>query len=472
MIGVLNVHPGPTSARADAFPFVGRQRACQLSVELSGVISRMLCDQSSGSDPEPVLVLGSPDGPDLAIEVADDGGINVVHDTCRRSFPPSVLITDVVTHVLHTAAASPGACAEASPRAGETRSSADAGRPNLDKLAAGPRNRGHMPVSSRPGWVNATPVGFRLARAVQLFVLVGVGYALGAEVSWRWFGASNIGLAFFPAAGVTVAALILTRRPWWPVILLAAGTAEFVVDVAHGLSPGIARRVRRREHRRAAHRGGAAERHGRGAVPSVDLTVRADAIRFSASRSSSGPLRAGSSGATVKSLDQGTAWFVGHTHWWAGDGLAVLAVGTPLVLFISRPEKLRLLRQFDGAVVLALTLAASFVSFGGGACPALVAIPVMIFAALASACTASSASGLIFAASPTTPPPTATGRSRSSTSIAVAGRAVTQLLLAVTIFTGWFLAMAIEERTRARARNDSPNAIGPDRGDVRAGASP
>src|SRR3954471_2710791 len=82
-------------------------------------------------------------------------------------------------------------------------------------------------------------VGNRPERAIQLFFLVGAGYALGAELSWRWFGASDIGLAFFPAAGVTIAALVLTRRSSWPVILLAAGTAEFVVDVAHGLSSGI-----------------------------------------------------------------------------------------------------------------------------------------------------------------------------------------------------------------------------------------
>ena len=73
--------PARTSARADAFPFVGRT-ACELSVELAGVISRMLCDQSSGSDPDPVLVLGvRPTRPNFVIEITDDGGIDVVHDT-------------------------------------------------------------------------------------------------------------------------------------------------------------------------------------------------------------------------------------------------------------------------------------------------------------------------------------------------------------------------------------------------------
>src|SRR5204862_1247166 len=79
-----------------------------------------------------------------------------------------------------------------------------------------------------------------------------------------------------------------------------------------------------------------------GAVPSVDLTVRADAIRFSAFALVVGPLAGGLIGATVKSLDNGSPWFTDLGHWWAGDGLAALAIGTPLVLFIGRPEKLRL----------------------------------------------------------------------------------------------------------------------------------
>src|SRR4029453_13219542 len=127
-----------------------------------------------------------------------------------------------------------------------------------------------------------TPGGKRVQRCLVLFPFGGAGYALGAEVSWRWFGASNIGLAFFPAAGVTVAALILTRRPWWPVILLAAGTAELVVDITHGLNadppPGAAVANMREPLTAATLLSVAA----RGAVPSVDLTLRADAVRFCA----------------------------------------------------------------------------------------------------------------------------------------------------------------------------------------------
>ena len=102
MIGVLNAHPMRTSASADAFPFIGRTR-CDLSVELAGVISRMLCDQSSGTDPEPILVLAAPGAPDIRIEIDDDGSIDVVHDAYRRSFASTVMIVDVVSLILRTA---------------------------------------------------------------------------------------------------------------------------------------------------------------------------------------------------------------------------------------------------------------------------------------------------------------------------------------------------------------------------------
>src|SRR5262249_13832365 len=158
------------------------------------------------------------------------------------------------------------------------------------------------------------------------FVLVGAAYALGAEVSWRWFGASNIGLAFFPAAGVTIAALILTPRPWWPVVLLAAGTAQLLVDVAHGLNPRIALGYASANVVEPLTAGVLLSVTARGAVPSVDLTARADAVRYCAYALVAGPIAGGIIGATVKSLDQGTSWFSDLAHWWAGDGLSVLAV--------------------------------------------------------------------------------------------------------------------------------------------------
>jgi anti-sigma regulatory factor (Ser/Thr protein kinase)/transcriptional regulator with GAF, ATPase, and Fis domain len=184
----------------------------------------------------------------------------------------------------------------------------------------------------------------------------------------------------------------------------------------------------------------------------VDLTTRPDAVRFCGYAVVVGPIAGGLIGATVKSVDQGTPWFTDLVHWWAGDGLAVLAIGAPLILFVVRPTKLRLFRQFDGALVLALSLAASFAAFGGWRIPpALVVIPVMIFAALRLGVYGVSATGLVTAAIANYATAHGNGPFSEFDLSPSQELAVTQLLLAVTILTGWFLAMAVEERTAAVA---------------------
>jgi hypothetical protein len=102
MIAVLNAHPMQTSASRDAFPLLGRT-SCELCVELTGAVSRMLCDQSSGTDPSPVLVLEAPGMCDLTIEVTDDNGVDVTDATGRRRYAAPVSITEVATTALCTA---------------------------------------------------------------------------------------------------------------------------------------------------------------------------------------------------------------------------------------------------------------------------------------------------------------------------------------------------------------------------------
>src|SRR3954464_14950082 len=114
---------------------------------------------------------------------------------------------------------------------------------------------------------------------------------------------------------------------------VGVATAGFVVDTAHGLSTGLALCYAAAGAVEPLTAAALLSVTARGAVPSVDLTERADAIRFSAFALVVGPLSGGLIGATVKSLDQGSPWFTDLGHWWAGDGLAVLAIGAPLVLF-------------------------------------------------------------------------------------------------------------------------------------------
>ena len=115
LIAVLNAHPMRTSAASDGFPLLGRT-SCEICVELTGALGRMLCDQSSGADPEPVLVLEAPGMADVVIEVTADSGLDVIDDAGRRSYPAPVTITEVVTDVLQQSAARGARVASLTPR--------------------------------------------------------------------------------------------------------------------------------------------------------------------------------------------------------------------------------------------------------------------------------------------------------------------------------------------------------------------
>jgi hypothetical protein len=115
LVAVLNAHPMRTSATSDAFPLIGRT-SCEVCVELTGALGRMLCDQSSGADPEPVLALGAPDMSDVVIEVTAESGVDVIDESGRRSYPAPVTITEVVTDVLAYTAARGARVASITPR--------------------------------------------------------------------------------------------------------------------------------------------------------------------------------------------------------------------------------------------------------------------------------------------------------------------------------------------------------------------
>ena len=71
-------------------------------------------------------------------------------------------------------------------------------------------------------------------RLLALFALIAVAYALGAELSWQSF---DSGTAFgFPPAGITVAAMLLTSRRYWPAVIAAIVVSEVGVDLQHGLT--------------------------------------------------------------------------------------------------------------------------------------------------------------------------------------------------------------------------------------------
>lgn len=77
-----------------------------------------------------------------------------------------------------------------------------------------------------------------------VMAVVAAGYAAGSTTAFVLFEASDIGAMFFPPAGVTLAALLLTRTAAWPWLLGTVAAVEMVVNLAFGLPmasvPGFA----------------------------------------------------------------------------------------------------------------------------------------------------------------------------------------------------------------------------------------
>lgn len=280
---------------------------------------------------------------------------------------------------------------------------------------------------------------------VWLFVLVASAYAVGAELSWQSFGASS-SIAFFPPAGVTLAALVLVERSRWPVVLIAAAGAEMVVDMRNGLTlafslgyaaanvigPVVGALVIQRL------------RTGR-----LDLQRRADALVFLFGGCIVGPFAAAVIGATTKTVavDVGN-WFGFLGQWWAGDGVAVLAVGSALVLLWRRP--LALLRPLEVGVGGAVMVVGTVISFGLDLPAAMVALPLITWAALRLGVEGVAVMGATFALTANYMTANDQGLIAGMDASAGVRLAVTQGLIAVIVLSGWALAIEVDERVTAQ----------------------
>lgn len=180
------------------------------------------------------------------------------------------------------------------------------------------------------------PVSRQMVRLFGLALGLGALYALGALLPW-WFlkDTSTSGSAFFPPAGLTLAALALTPRRTWPLWLSAAAIAELSVDLTHNISVVMAL-------------GFALANTAEPFVGAV--TMRAATRRSSRSMRSAlvcylacavvlGPFVGALIGSTVGVIfGSGGSWFTVMTNWWLGDALGVLVVATPILAW-SRPSR-------------------------------------------------------------------------------------------------------------------------------------
>lgn len=214
--------------------------------------------------------------------------------------------------------------------------------------------------------------------AIGLFTVVFLTYAAGAALSWASFGSSMGPAFFYPPAGITVGAMLLSPRSRWPAVILAILAAEVAVDTSWGndlwqaAGFGVANVVEPLV-------GASLVLAWCGGRP--DLRRRRDFTAFCVSACLVGPLFGGLIGGTVSALHDKTPWLNAMVNWWAGDALGVLVVGAPILLWPNQSYIVRR-RPWEAVGVLAVTAALSIAAFWSEAPPSLLILPVLAWAAL------------------------------------------------------------------------------------------
>lgn len=172
-------------------------------------------------------------------------------------------------------------------------------------------------------------------RGVALFVAVGAGYVLGYELADHWFSAEDQHASFFPAAGVTLAALVLLPRRDWLTVLAAAASAEFLLDVSNGtaVAPTLGYVLANAMEPLL----GAALLTA--VVAQVDLRRIRDLTAFLGCAVVVAPVIGGVIAATTfVYVDGNSGWARFAFEWWSGDSLGVLVVGGAILSLRSLPE--------------------------------------------------------------------------------------------------------------------------------------
>jgi PAS domain S-box-containing protein len=161
-------------------------------------------------------------------------------------------------------------------------------------------------------------------RSWSLVLAVAAAYAAATSLTFSWFGGTAAGATFFPAAGITVAALLLTGRRLWPALLLAVGGAEWLVDVLNDIDPlpSLGYAVANTVQPLVAALVLTARR------PRLDLSRASDLLAFIVVAVVAAPVVGAVLGAATADLLAGGAdWGTFIAEWWVGDGLGVLVVG-------------------------------------------------------------------------------------------------------------------------------------------------
>jgi serine phosphatase RsbU (regulator of sigma subunit)/integral membrane sensor domain MASE1 len=287
-------------------------------------------------------------------------------------------------------------------------------------------------------------------RAAALFAVIAAAYVVGAELAWHHYPS---GLAFgYPPSGVDVAALILVARRRWPVVIAAIAVSETFVDLQHHLTLAVALASALANVVEPVTGASLVRRFCGGRRP--DLGTRRDLGWFVLGAAVLGPLAGGLIGATVSWASKGGWWPGLVLQWWAGDGIAVLVIGGPILLWAQR-RALVSSRWPELVLVVLLTTGLSIVAFRLSAPSSLLFLPILAWAALRLRDLGVVLTGAAFAAVANYMTAAGYGEFAELGLSPAASVAVTQAYIALVVLLGWVLAQEVAGRMSAVQDRDS-----------------
>lgn len=304
--------------------------------------------------------------------------------------------------------------------------------------------------SGRAGW--ARRWARARAAAVALFVVVAAAHAAGTAVVYQFNHLTSAGEVFFPAAGVTVAALLLVPRRWWPAVLAATFASELAADLILGevamtaIGSALANTAE-------PLLGAALVLRVVGGCP--QLSRRHDLVAFVLGAAAAGPAFGALIGATATRFTQPHGAFpIVFARWWTGDALGVLIVGSVILSWLTRdlsPVRPRY-ALFEGSLLAILTCLITWLVFWRWS-PALayLALVPLGWAAIRFGTRGATAAGAVIAVLAEWA--TGTGHGLFAVISRNHGQALwyLQLFLAVAILGGLTMAAAVAEVSRAEA---------------------
>lgn len=172
----------------------------------------------------------------------------------------------------------------------------------------------------------------RLRTDALVFCGVLIGYVVGAHVAFSVLAASSMGAAFFPPAGITLAAMVLNPPRRWGLIVVAIVTGEVWVDLQSGIPaslPIVGYALANSVEPLLA--GYLIQRF----VGRIDLAHVRHVVWLLAAGVVVGPLAGALVGGGTVWMSTPRPWLETVFQWWLGDALGAIVVGALVLAYFA-----------------------------------------------------------------------------------------------------------------------------------------